>query len=142
MLAHIWGWLHWLACLCADSIACYVCADKCCRWADFNALIWLLTDFFCHLQGTFYSPVYPDCANPSSSTKYALPDFSSLTPDANTPARCMNALDYQVCAIMYKHASPCICLRLVKLRCRQGMRFSMHLCLMHALLSRFLSPHF
>ncbi len=48
------------------------------------------------LQATFYSSVYPNCASPSSNTQYALPDFASLTPDASTPARCVNALDYQV----------------------------------------------
>ncbi len=48
------------------------------------------------LQATFYSSVYPNCASPSSNTQYALPDFTSLTPDASTPARCVDALDYQV----------------------------------------------
>ncbi|KAL0033616.1 hypothetical protein WJX79_007938 [Trebouxia sp. C0005] len=48
------------------------------------------------LKATFYSSVYPNCANPSSTTQYALPDFTSLTPDASTPARCVDALDYQV----------------------------------------------
>ncbi|KAL3147491.1 hypothetical protein ABBQ38_014547 [Trebouxia sp. C0009 RCD-2024] len=48
------------------------------------------------LKATFYSDVYPDCARPSSTSQYALPDLASLTPDPMTPARCIDGLDYQV----------------------------------------------
>lgn len=60
-------------------------------------------------QATFYSDVDPDCASPSSNTQYALPDFSTLTPDASTPARCIDALDYQVsAAAVYLHTLICL----------------------------------
>ena len=60
------------------------------------------------LQATFYSDVYPDCANPTSSSQYALPDFTPLTPDPNTPARCIDALDYQVLAALNRHHLLCL----------------------------------
>ena len=57
------------------------------------------------MQATFYSSIYPNCASPGSSSQYALPDFSSLTPDASTPARCVDALNYQV-----RFLDPCLIL--------------------------------
>eukprot|EP00891_Asterochloris_glomerata_P003901 jgi/Astpho2/3901/fgenesh1_pg.00062_%23_65_t len=46
-------------------------------------------------QATFYPDAFPDCSD-SNSSSLALPNFDSLVPDAATPPRCQDALNYQV----------------------------------------------
>lgn len=69
----------------------------------------------CALQATFYPDAFPDCSD-SNSSSLALPNFDSLVPDAATPPRCQDALNYQVgsCVTAAAHCACRLCLRQVQ----------------------------